>query len=233
MPRFAVCVFPGSNCEEDVQYALQNVLGEPTDLVWHKDTSLEGYDAAILPGGFAHGDYLRPGAVARFSPIMTAVEKMAGEGKPVIGICNGFQMLQEAGLLPGAMLRNQTLTYICRYLHLRPEHLDSPLTLGLTEGELLRIPIGHADGNYYADDETLETLERNDQVVFRYVNAQGERDDTANPNGAANAIAGVRNERGNVLGLMPHPDRCYEPELGTEDGRKLFECLITWTKERS
>ena len=161
---------------------------------------------------------------------MTAVQKMAEEGKAVIGICNGFQMLQEAGLLPGAMLRNQTLTYICRYLYLRAEQLGSPLTVGLTEGEILRIPIGHADGNYYADDETLETLERNNQVVFRYVNAQGARDDTANPNGAANAIAGVRNERGNVLGLMPHPDRSYQEELGTADGRKLFESLIAWTK---
>ncbi len=233
MPRFAVCVFPGSNCEEDVQYALQSVLGEPTDLVWHKDPSLVGYDAVILPGGFAHGDYLRPGAVARFSPIMTAVQKMAEEGKAVIGICNGFQMLQEAGLLPGAMLRNQTLTYICRYLYLRAEQLGSPLTVGLTEGEILRIPIGHADGNYYAHDETLETLERNNQVVFRYVNAQGARDDTANPNGAANAIAGVTNERGNVLGLMPHPDRSYQEELGTADGRKLFESLIAWIKERN
>ena len=224
MPRFAVCVFPGSNCEEDVQYALQNVLGEPTDLVWHKDTSLSGYDAAILPGGFAHGDYLRPGAIARFSPIMDAVVKMAEEGKPVIGICNGFQMLQEAGLLPGAMLRNETLTYICRYLTLRAEQLDSPLTVTMTGDEVVRIPVGHADGNFYADDETLDRLEREGRVVFRYV---GE-----NPNGSERAIAGVRNGRGNVVGLMPHPDRCYEPELGTDDGRKLFESLVAWTKER-
>lgn len=226
-----MCVFPGSNCEEDVQYALRNVLGEPTDLVWHKDRSLDGYDAAILPGGFAHGDYLRPGAIARFSPIMDAVREMAEAGKPVIGICNGFQMLQEAGLLPGAMLRNRTLTYICRYLYLRAEQGDSPLTVTLNQGELVRIPIGHADGNFYADDETLDRLEREGRIVFRYVSADGEIDEASNPNGAARHIAGLRNERGNVVGLMPHPDRCYEPALGTDDGRKLFESLIAWTKE--
>ena len=224
MPRFAVCVFPGSNCEEDVKYALEDVLGEPTDLVWHKETSLEGYDAVILPGGFAHGDYLRPGALARFSPVMDPIREMAEEGKPVIGICNGFQMLQEAGLLEGAMLRNRTLTYICRYVDLRVEHRDSPLTATLEEGEVLRIPIGHADGNYYADDETLEALERKGRVLFRYVE---------NVNGAERSIAGIRNEKGNVVGLMPHPDRCYEPDLGTDDGRKVFESLVAWTKEHA
>lgn len=226
-------MFPGSNCEEDVQYALQSVLGEPTDLVWHKQTSLDGYDAVILPGGFAHGDYLRTGALARFSPIMEPVREMAEAGKPVVGICNGFQMLQEAGLLPGAMLRNRTLTYICRYLYIKPEQLDSPLSATLRDGDVLRIPIGHADGNYFADDDVLDELEREGRVVFRYVNAEGEVDEESNPNGAAHAIAGVRNERGNVLGLMPHPDRCYEPELGTEDGRKMFESLIAWTKDHA
>lgn len=224
MPRFAVLVFPGSNCEEDVKYALGNVLGEPTDLVWHKETSLAGYDAAILPGGFAHGDYLRPGALARFSPIMDPVREMAEAGKPVIGICNGFQMLQEAGLLPGAMLRNRTLTYICRYVDLRVEQSDSPLTATLDEGEVLRIPIGHADGNYFADDATLDSLEKEERVLFRYVN---------NPNGAERSIAGIRNERGNVVGLMPHPDRSYEPDLGTGDGRRVFESLVAWTREHA
>lgn len=233
MPRFAVCVFPGSNCEEDVQYALQEILSEPTDLVWHKESSLAGYDAAILPGGFAHGDYLRTGALARFSPVMDAVREMAESGKPVIGICNGFQMLQEAGLLPGAMLRNQTLGYICRYLYLKAEQLDSPLTATLDEGEVLRIPIGHAEGNFFADDDVLDRLEADDRVVFRYVNERGESTPDGNPNGAARAIAGVRNERGNVLGLMPHPDRCYEPDLGTDDGKKLFESLVSWTKEHA
>jgi phosphoribosylformylglycinamidine synthase subunit PurQ / glutaminase len=224
VPRFAVLVFPGSNCEEDVKYALEDVLGERTDLVWHKETSLAGYDAAILPGGFAHGDYLRPGALARFSPVMEPVREMAEQGKPVIGICNGFQMLQEAALLPGAMLRNRTLTYICRYVELRVEHRDSPLTATLEEGEVLRIPIGHADGNYYADEGTLDALEKNGRVLFRYVD---------NPNGAERSIAGIRNERGNVVGLMPHPDRCYEPDLGTEDGRRMFESLVAWTKEHA
>lgn len=233
MPRFAVCVFPGSNCEEDVQYALGNVLGEPTELVWHKETSLAGYDAVILPGGFAHGDYLRVGAIARFSPIMDAVHAMAEAGKPVIGICNGFQVLQEAGLLPGAMLRNRTLTYICRYLFLRAEKGDSPLTRSLDVGELVRLPIGHADGNFYADDAVLDELERESRVLFRYVNADGEPDDDSNPNGSARAIAGLMNQRGNVVGLMPHPDRCYEPALGTDDGRKLFESLVTWTRDHS
>ena len=224
MPRFAVSVFPGSNCEEDVKYALENVLGEPTDLVWHKETSLEGYDAVILPGGFAHGDYLRPGALARFSPVMDPIREMAEKGKPVIGICNGFQMLQEAGLLEGAMLRNRTLTYICRYVDLRVEQKDSPLTSTLEEGEVLRIPIGHADGNYFADEETLDALETKGRVLFRYV---------LNPNGAERSIAGIRSERGNVVGLMPHPDRCYEPDLGTDDGRKVFESLVAWTKEHA
>ncbi len=224
MPRFAVLVFPGSNCEDDVKYALEDVLSEPTDLVWHKETSLAGYDAAILPGGFAHGDYLRPGALARFSPIMDPVREMAERGKPVIGICNGFQMLQEAGLLPGAMLRNRTLTYICRYVELRVERRDSPLTATLDVGDVLRIPIGHADGNYYADEVTLDALEKKDQILLRYME---------NPNGAERDIAGIRNERGNVVGLMPHPDRSYEPDLGTGDGRRMFESLVAWTREHA
>lgn len=224
MPRFAVCVFPGSNCEEDVKYALEDVLGQPTDLVWHKEPRLEGYDAVLLPGGFAHGDYLRPGALARFSPVMDAVLEMAEKGKPVVGICNGFQMLQEAGLLPGAMLRNRTLTYVCRYVGLRVEATESPLTATLEKGEVLRIPVGHADGNYYADEPTLDRLERDGLVLFRYLD---------NPNGAERNIAGIRNERGNVVALMPHPDRCYEPDLGTADGRKVFESLVAWTKERA
>jgi phosphoribosylformylglycinamidine synthase I len=229
VPRFAVVVFPGSNCEEDVQYALEDVLGQPTDLIWHKESSLEGYDGVILPGGFAYGDYLRPGAIARFSPIMDAIREMAEAGKAVIGICNGFQMLQESGLLPGAMLRNRALTYVCRYVYLRTEQVDTPLTKTLEENELLRIPVGHADGNYFGDEETLERLESTGRIVFRYTNAAAEANPEASPNGAAHNIAGIRNDRGNVVGLMPHPDRCYEPDLGTTDGRKLFESLIAWT----
>jgi phosphoribosylformylglycinamidine synthase len=224
VPRFAVCVFPGSNCEEDVKYALEDVLGEQTDLVWHKERSLSGYDAVILPGGFAHGDYLRPGALARFSPIMDPIREMAEQGKAVIGICNGFQMLQEAGLLEGAMLRNRTLTYICRYVELRVEKRDSPLTATLEEGEVLRIPVGHADGNYFADEKTLQDLERERRVLFRYLE---------DVNGAARRIAGIQNRRGNVVGLMPHPDRSYQPELGTEDGRRVLESLVAWTREHA
>jgi phosphoribosylformylglycinamidine synthase len=231
VPRFAVCVFPGSNCEEDVQYALQDVLGQPTDLVWHKETSLAGYDGVILPGGFAHGDYLRPGAIARFSPIMEAVREMAFDGKPVVGICNGFQMLQEASLLPGAMLRNRTLTYVCRYVRVRVEETSSPLTFGLNAGDVLRIPVGHADGNYFAEEDVLEELESNDRIVFRYCDENGDPADEANPNGAARNIAGIASERGNVVALMPHPDRCYEPELGTDDGRIVLSSLVAWTKE--
>ena len=231
MPRFSIPVFPGSNCEEDVRYALENILGQKAELVWHKESSLTGFDAVILPGGFAHGDYLRPGALARFSPIMHAIQQMAYDGKPVIGICNGFQMLQEAGLLPGAMLRNRTLTYVCRYVLLRVEETNSPLTLTLQKDELLRIPIGHADGNYFADEQTLANIENSGRVLFRYTDDKGKIKDEDSPNGALHAIAGIRDNKGNVVGLMPHPDRCYDPALGTDDGLKLFKSLITWTKE--
>lgn len=231
--KFAVVEFPGSNCDHDAYYAAKHVLGQQAEFIWHKDTDLRGADVVVLPGGFSYGDYLRTGAIARFSPIMKAVQAMAEAGKPVIGICNGFQMLQEAGLLPGAMLRNQSLTYICRYLYLRVERQDSPMTKTLGEGDVVRLPIGHADGNFYADDATLDALERDDRIVFRYVREDGELDDASNPNGAARAIAGITNEQGNVVGLMPHPDRCYEPALGTDDGRKLFESLVAWTKDHA
>jgi phosphoribosylformylglycinamidine synthase subunit PurQ / glutaminase len=226
MPRFAVLVFPGSNCEGDVLYALREVLGQEAELVWHKETSLAGFDAALLPGGFAHGDYLRPGAIARFSPIMEPVISMAEAGKPIIGICNGFQVLMEAGLLPGAMLHNKSLHYVCRYVDLRVENAETPLTNTCTPGDLLRVPIGHADGNFYADPEVLDELENRGQVMLRYATPAGELSDQANPNGSANHIAGIVNERGNVVGLMPHLDRCYEPELGTDHGLRLFHSLI-------
>ncbi len=226
MPRFAVLVFPGSNCEGDVLYALRDVLGQEAELVWHKETSLDGFDAAFLPGGFAHGDYLRPGAIARFSPIMKSVVSMAEAGKPVIGICNGFQVLMEAGLLPGAMLRNRSLHYVCRYVNLRVETTKSPLTNTCTAGDVLQVPIGHADGNFFADDSELEELEKRGRVMFRYSTPSGELTDEANPNGSLNHIAGIVSTEGNVVGLMPHLDRCYEPELGTDHGRRLFQSLI-------
>ena len=227
MPRFAVLVFPGSNCEGDVLYALRDVLGQEAELVWHKETSLDGFDAALLPGGFAHGDYLRPGAIARFSPIMEPVISMAEAGKPIIGICNGFKVLMEAGLLPGAMLRNKSLHYVCRYVDLRVETVDSPLTNACTKGDVLRVPIGHADGNFYADPAELEKLESRGQVMLRYATPSGELSDDANPNGSANHIAGIVSEKGNVVGLMPHLDRCYQPELGTDHGLRLFQNLIS------
>lgn len=227
MPRFAVIVFPGSNCEGDVLYALRDVLGQEAELVWHKQTSLTGFDAALLPGGFAHGDYLRPGAIARFSPIMEPVIKMAKAGKPVIGICNGFQVLMEGGLLPGAMLRNKSLHYVCRYVDLRVENTDTPLTSACARGELLRVPVGHADGNFYAEPAELDRLERGGRVMLRYVASSGELSDEANPNGSLNHIAGIVNDNGNVVGLMPHLDRCYQPELGTDHGLRLFQSLIS------
>ena len=226
MPRFAIVVFPGSNCEGDVLYALREVLGQEAELVWHKETSLAGFDAALLPGGFAHGDYLRPGAIARFSPIMGSVISMAEEGKPVIGICNGFQVLMEAGLLPGAMLRNKTLRYVCRYVNLRVETTTSPLTRECRKGDVLRIPIGHADGNFYADPADLEELEGGGQVMLRYSTPAGELADEANPNGSLNHIAGITNKEGNVVGLMPHLDRSYQPELGSDHGLRLFGSLV-------
>ena len=232
MPRFAIVVFPGSNCEEDVRYALADVLDQDAELVWHKETSLDGFDAIILPGGFAHGDYLRPGALARFSPVMKPVVEAAESGKPVIGICNGFQILQEAKLLPGAMLLNRSLHYVCRYVNLRVEKADSPVTFACREGELLRVPIGHAEGNYFADGDTLEDLEAKGRIVLRYTDSDGNPSDEANPNGALLHIAGIRNEQGNVVGMMPHPDRCYEAELGTDHGLRLFESLIKWTEAR-
>lgn len=230
MARFGIVVFPGSNCEEYCQYALSAVLGQRADLIWHKETSLSGFDAVLLPGGFAHGDYLRTGAIARFSPIMKAVEAFAHDGGPVWGICNGFQILLEAGLLEGAMLRNRTLHYICRYLNLRVETTASAVTSACTMGEVLRIPVGHGDGNYYAEPETLATLEGQGRVVLRYSDANGELSELANPNGSLAAIAGIMNQRGNVVGIMPHPDRCYEPDLSSADGLRLFQSLVRWVK---
>ncbi len=227
MPRFAILVFPGSNCEGDVLYALRDVLGQEAELVWHKETSLDGFDAALLPGGFAHGDYLRPGAIARFSPIMEPLISMAEAGKPITGICNGFQVLMEAGLLPGAMLRNKSLHYVCRYVDLRVETIDTPLTNACSKGDVLRVPIGHADGNFYADPRELEKLESRGQVMLRYATPSGELSDEANPNGSANHIAGIVSEKRNVVGLMPHLDRCYQPELGTDHGLRLFQSLIS------
>jgi len=223
--KFAVVVFPGSNCDHDAYHAVTAVLGHEAELVWHKDTDLKGADVVILPGGFAHGDYLRTGAIARFSPVMQAVTEFAGKGNPVIGICNGFQILLEAGLLPGAMLRN-TGKYRCEYVHVRVEQTDTPFTALCTPGQVLKIPIAHGEGNYHADPETLAALEANRQVIFRYVRPDGSRAPDANPNGSANDIAGICNAGRNVVGLMPHPERACESPLGSEDGRIVLQSVV-------
>ena len=226
--RFAVLVFPGSNCEEDVLHALRTVTPHRAELVWHGEGSLDGFDGAVAPGGFAHGDYLRAGALARFSPVMTPLAAMAKAGRPVVGICNGFQILQEAGLLPGAMLRNASLTYVCRDVRVRTGDTASPLTAALETGEVLRLPVGHAEGNFRAGEETLDALEAGGQVLFRYCDPDGAVTDDANPNGSLRGIAGVRNAAGNVAALMPHPDRACESALGGTDGIRVFEGLSRW-----
>jgi len=224
--KFGIVVFPGSNCEHDCYHVVKHVLRQEACFLWHKDRGLSGSDCIILPGGFAHGDYLRCGAMAKFSPIMESVVRFARLGGWILGICNGFQILIEAGLLPGALVRNRNLQYICRDLWLRTDTQDSPFTRQLRTGQVLRMPVGHGEGCYYADPKTLKRLEAEGRIAFRYCDEQGGLTKEANPNGSVQSIAGVLNEKGNVLGLMPHPDRCAERILGNEDGRKLFESLI-------
>jgi phosphoribosylformylglycinamidine synthase len=223
---FAVIVFPGSNCDHDAYHAVKHVLGHDAQFVWHKETDLRRADVVVLPGGFSHGDYLRTGAIARFSPVMEAVRVFAAAGGPVIGICNGFQILLEAGLLPGAMLRNRELKFRCEHVHVRVEQVDTPFTVSCRQGQVLRIPIAHGEGNYFLAPDELRKLEQNRQVVFRYVDANGAAADEANPNGSINAIAGICNERRNVVGLMPHPERACEVSLGSTDGLVLFESVV-------
>ena len=225
--HFGVVVFPGSWSDGDCYHAVKEVRGQDADYVWHKDTDLSSYDCIILPGGFSYGDYLRAGAIARFSPVMAAVEAFAQRGGLVIGICNGFQVLCEAGLLPGALMRNDHLQFRCQWTHLRVENSETPFTSACHQGQVLRIPISHGEGNYYADATTLQTLNQEGQIVFRYSNPSGAVTQEANPNGAAENIAGIVNARRNVLGMMPHPERCCEPLLGGTDGRLLFESIIT------
>ena len=224
--KFGVVVFPGSNCDEDAHHAISSVLGKPAELVWHQSENLQGLDAVILPGGFAYGDYLRTGAIARFSPVMRSVERFARSGGLVIGLCNGFQILLESGLLPGAMLRNSGLRYICRYVHLRVETTETPFTCAAKKGQVLRIPIAHNDGNYFCAPETLAELERKQQIVFRYTTAEGREGPAANPNGSLANIAGICNRERNVMGMMPHPERAVESALGSADGLVIFQSMI-------
>ncbi len=231
--KFGIVVFPGSNCDHDVYHVAKHLLGQEASFLWHKDTSLAGVDCVILPGGFAHGDYLRCGAMARFSPIMKEVEEFAERGGMVFGICNGFQVLAEAGLLPGALLRNAGLQYICRDVYLRVERQDTLYTARIKAGSVLKIPVGHGEGCYYAPEEVLRGLEEKRQVVFRYCDAAGSVSAESNPNGSLRAIAGVCNERGNVMGMMPHPDRCAEEILGNAQGRRIFESIVhSWQQAR-
>jgi phosphoribosylformylglycinamidine synthase I len=224
--RFGIVVFPGSNCDEDAFHAAKDVFGQDAEYLWHKDTDLKGADVLVLPGGFAHGDYLRTGAMARFSPIMGEVKRFAGAGGPVIGICNGFQVLLESGLLPGAMLRNRSLKYRCEHVYLKVEQTDTPFTCAAAAGQVLRIPIGHGEGNYFAPPETIKALEDNRQVILRYTSPDGRVDDNWNPNGSVNAIASICNAGRNVVGMMPHPERACEPLLGGTDGRIIFESIV-------
>jgi phosphoribosylformylglycinamidine synthase len=224
--KFAVIVFPGSNSDRDAWYAASHVLGQQAELIWHKDTELGSADAVILPGGFAHGDYLRTGAIARFSPIMAAVSRFADRGGPVLGICNGFQVLLEAGLLPGAMVRNRGVKFSSQHVFVRVEQIDTPFTLACSQGQVLQLPIAHGEGNYFAEPADLEALEANRQVIFRYTTAAGELTDEANPNGSLHHIAGICNRARNVVGLMPHPERACEASLGSADGRVVLQSVV-------
>lgn len=224
--KFGVVVFPGSNCDHDAFHAIGHVLQRPVEFIWHQSENLQGCDAIILPGGFSYGDYLRTGAIARFSPVMKAVEKFAKSGGLVLGICNGFQILLEAGLLPGAMMRNSGLRFICRHVHMRVENTDSPFTNAASKGQILKIPIAHSDGNYSCDEATLTELEKNRQILFRYTTPDGKDDNAGNPNGAVANIAGICNRERNVAGLMPHPERAVESALESEDGLVVFRSMV-------
>ncbi len=229
--NFGVIVFPGSNCDHDCVHVLSDVLGQKVTGVWHKDTSLAGLDAIILPGGFSYGDYLRTGAIARFSPVMGAVKQFAEEGGMVLGICNGFQILLEAGLLPGAMLRNRSLSFTCKDVYVTVENAATPFTGRCEPGQVLKIPIAHADGNYYTDEVTCSQMKAAAQVVFRYCMPDGKVTSEANPNGSLDNIAGIINPAGNVMGMMPHPERSAEEVLGNDDGRLIFLSMLDALKK--
>ncbi|MBI3911988.1 MAG: phosphoribosylformylglycinamidine synthase subunit PurQ [Armatimonadetes bacterium] len=227
-----VVIFPGTNCDQDTFHVLKEVLEQDVRYVWHAETDLQDLNAVVLPGGFAHGDYLRAGAIARFSPVMDAVRQMAEAGKPVLGICNGFQVLLEAGLLPGAMRRNEGQRFVCQFVHVRVENGDSPFLRACLRGQVLRMPVAHGEGNYYADPETLAGLNASGRILLRYCTPDGTVDPVANPNGSVENIAGICSAAGNVMGLMPHPERCSEMILGSTDGRLLFESVVRSLTER-
>jgi phosphoribosylformylglycinamidine synthase subunit PurQ / glutaminase len=224
--KFGVIVFPGSNCDHDAYWAIAEVARQPVTFLWHDSPDLQGCDAIIVPGGFAYGDYLRTGAIAKFSPVMESVRKFAADGGLVLGICNGFQILCEAGLLPGALMRNAGLKYVCKPIHIRVENTNTPFTQQLTKGDVLEIPIGHMEGNYFCDETTLTELKGQDRIIFRYTTPGGAVTAEANPNGSLDNIAGICNAGRNVVGMMPHPERAAAPELGMTDGAKIFHSLV-------
>ena len=230
--KFGVIVFPGSNCDHDAYHVIAAVAHQPVTFLWHESHSLENCDAVIVPGGFAYGDYLRTGAIARFAPIMEPVKRFAKGGGLVLGICNGFQILCEAHLLPGALMRNAGLKYVCKQVYLRVENADTAFTNACREGEVLKIPVGHMEGNYFCDPETYAALKRDNRIVFRYCTPEGDITAAANPNGSLDNIAGIANEGGNVLGMMPHPDRSAEGLLGSEDGFKIFQSMVSTLVEK-
>jgi phosphoribosylformylglycinamidine synthase subunit PurQ / glutaminase len=224
--KFGVIIFPGSNCDHDAFWTVEQVMKQPVTFLWHESHDLESCDAIIVPGGFAYGDYLRTGAIAKFSPVMESVRKFADSGGLVLGICNGFQILCEAGLLPGALMRNAGLKYVCKPVHVRVENADTPFTNTSRQGDVLCIPIGHMEGNYFCDEATHQELQRDDRIIFRYCNPSGEITSGTNPNGSLDNIAGICSPGRNVLGMMPHPERASEPELGGTDGVKIFESMV-------
>lgn len=231
--KFGVVVFPGSNCDADVKHVLDEVVKQETSFIWHKDTLPENLDCVVLPGGFSYGDYLRTGAIARFSPVMDGILEFASKGGLVLGICNGFQVLTEAGLLPGVLRINRDLKFICKTVHLKVENTNSPFSNLMSTGEIIKVPIAHGEGNYFLAPDELQELEENKQVIFRYCTSDGKILDAANPNGSINNIAGIINKEGNVLGMMPHPERCSESILGNEDGIKIFQSIIKWWQGRN
>ena len=230
--KFGVVVFPGSNCDRDVVFVTNQLLGQQTRMIWHQDTDISDVDVIVIPGGFSYGDYLRCGAIARFSPIISSVLEHAQSGKMVLGICNGFQVLTEVGLLPGALIRNRDLHFICDRVPLKVERIDLPWTQNYHDGQVITLPIAHGEGRYYAHEDTLKALEDNNQILFRYCTATGEINPTGNPNGSLNNIAGIVNQQGNVLGMMPHPERAADSSLGNTDGKVLFESLLAGVQEK-
>lgn len=228
MPNFGVVVFPGSNCDHDCYYSIKNFLGQQCSYLWHEETGIEGIDCVIIPGGFSYGDYLRTGSIARFSPIMNSIKTFAEKGKPIIGICNGFQILVESGLLPGAFIHNSSLKFVCKWTNLLVENTKTPFTSNLKKGDILRIPVANGEGNFFTSEAGLKNLNDNRQIVFRYCDSESKTSIESNPNGSTENIAGICNKNGNVLGMMPHPERCCEEILGGRDGKLIFESVISW-----